>query len=102
MGELKKFKGKFIHKHEFEKDWLNSNYIPEVGEIVLYDPEVDIDGNTLDDAYIKEEGRDPYLPGGRIAPIHHTRQKLGDGIHTVNELKFSSGALDYGDGEGSI
>ena len=45
MGETKKIKAKVIHKHELEKDWLNSSYIPEVGEVVFYDPEVDANGN---------------------------------------------------------
>jgi hypothetical protein len=45
MGEqLKKMKAKVIHKYEYEKDWLISNYVPDVGEIVFYKPEITKDG----------------------------------------------------------
>lgn len=61
MGEEKRFKGKAIPKHETEADWLQSAYIPDQGEIVVYD-----------------------------ADATHTkaRQKIGDGINKVKDLSF--------------
>ena len=66
MGE-KRVKGKAIPKHETEADWLQSAYIPEQGEIVVYD-----------------------------ADATHTkaRQKIGDGIKTVKDLPFSGVDLE--------
>jgi hypothetical protein len=77
MGEGKRVRAKQVGKHELEKDWELSNYIPEVGEAVYYDPEIDEDGNP--DASKAVEGR---------APITHTRQKIGDGINRVADLPF--------------
>lgn len=65
MGETKekRLKAKVVHKHETAANWELSNYIPDVGEIVFYDPD-------------EEYG--------------YTRQKNGDGIHKVSELPFSA------------
>lgn len=69
MGEqMKKMKAKIIHKYETEADWELSNYVPDVGEIVFYD---------IDETY------------------NYVRQKNGDGIHTVKDLPFSTGASDF-------
>ena len=77
----KRIKGKALHKHELEAHWLKStSYVPEKGELVVYDAEVDKEGNVLE------------LPEGRETPYTYPRMKLGDGEHTVNELEFSGGA----------
>jgi hypothetical protein len=78
MGEeIKRLKGKISFKHETEADWAMSNYIPQNGELVLYDPDE------------KHEG---------------TRLKRGDGVTTVSALPFiiSEGLLKKGAGENSI
>ena len=65
MGQeltTKRVKGKIIFKHETEADWGQSNYIPEQGEKILYDP---------DESH------------------NYTRVKYGDGSHTVKDLPFS-------------
>ena len=83
MGEdFKKKKAKIIHKYEYEKDWLLSNYVPAVGEIVFYKPE------------ITETGEPDYtvLPEGRAEPITYTRQKNGDGVSNINVLPFANKA----------
>jgi hypothetical protein len=62
MGEerqTKKLRGKSIFKHELEVDWLKSSYKPDQGEMVVYDIEVDADGNILE------------LPEGRSEPYTH-------------------------------
>lgn len=61
----KKLKAKVINKHETEADWLLSQYVPDIGEVVFYDP---------DERY------------------SYTRQKNGDGIHRVSELPFATEA----------
>lgn len=57
----KQVRVKVVHKHEMAKGWENSQYIPDVGEIVFYDP----DDNCS-----------------------YTRQKNGDGKTRVHELPF--------------
>jgi hypothetical protein len=65
MGEeIKRLKGKISFKHETEADWAMSNYIPQNGELVLYDHDE------------KHEG---------------TRLKRGDGINYVKDLPFING-----------
>lgn len=65
MGEEKRLKGKAIPKHETEAAWLLSNYVPEQGEIVVYD---------VDEIHTK------------------ARQKIGDGISKVKDLLFTADA----------
>lgn len=83
MGEEKRVKAKVVHKNEYEKDWLISNYVPDVGEVVFYKPE------------ITETGEPDFtvLPEGRTEPITHTRQKNGDGINKVKNLPFDDDRL---------
>lgn len=72
MGEeLKKLKAKVIHKHETAANWELSSYIPDIGEVVFYDP---------DEEY------------------NYTRHKNGDGIRTVHELPFATINLVNGEG----
>lgn len=66
----KKLKAKVINKHETEADWLLSQYVPDIGEVVFYDP---------DERY------------------SYTRQKNGDGIHKVSELPFATEAQQQAD-----
>lgn len=70
-----------VQKHDIEANWIKAGksenpFIPLNGEIIIYSIEVDAEGNTLE------------LPEGRAYPITYTRQKIGDGIHNVNELPF--------------
>jgi hypothetical protein len=69
MGEVinKKLKAKVVHKHETAAGWEKSSYVPDVGEIVFYDP---------DETY------------------NYTRQKNGDGINTVTDLPFAVENVD--------
>lgn len=75
MGQkIKEVKGKIIFKHQTAAEWDLSNdgagaqYVPDVGERVLYDP----DETT------------PY-----------TREKFGDGEHIVKDLPFATGQADW-------
>ena len=75
----KVIKAKTINRHALEKDW-SEDYIPELGEIVFYDPEIDENGNP-----------DPSkLPDGEERePITYSRQKVGDGISKIKDLPLS-------------
>ena len=69
------------NKHDIEAEWLkNSDFIPMLAEIIVYDIEIDEEGNVLE------------LPAGRIEPYTHERLKIGDGVHQINDLPF------FGDG----
>ena len=68
MGEeIKQMKAKVVFKHETATNWAQSNYVPNQGEIVIYDGETD---------------GEPQ------------RFKLGDGEHKVKDLPFASIDLD--------
>jgi hypothetical protein len=67
----KMLKTKIVFKHELEVNWLKSSYVPLNGEQVIYDAEIDANGNTLE------------LPSGRSAPYSYPRVKIGDGVRTV-------------------
>ena len=56
-------KVRHVQKHDVEANWLKAtNFIPLVGEIVIYDP---------DDNY------------------DYPRIKIGDGVKTINALPFT-------------
>lgn len=63
MGQIKELKGKIIFKHETAADWEKSDYVPNFGEKVLYDPD---------------------------EMCSYTRTKYGDGEKTVKDLPFAS------------
>ncbi len=86
-------KGRQVQKHDIEANWIKAGnaekpFIPLKGEIIIYDGEIDNEGNVLE------------LPEGRNNAYKHTRQKIGDGIHNVNELPFVT--IGRGDSDGSI
>ena len=89
-------KSRIIHKHEIEAHWLlANNFIPKQGEIIIYDVEIDKDGNVL------------TLPDGRTTPYTYQRLKIGDGITTISELPFIAGDIpdinmENGSTEGAI
>lgn len=75
----KKIKGKVVLKHETEANWALSSYVPDNGEMVLYDED---------------------------ATHNYKRAKYGDGIKKVKDLPFALSASDLnfknGDGSGAI
>lgn len=77
----KNLRARIVNKHDIESNWLKSSFVPKQGEIIVYDIEVDSDGNTL------------TLPSGRTEPYAYERIKVGDGIHNVNDLPFVNDAL---------
>ena len=74
------------NKHDIEANWLkNSDFIPMLAEVIIYDREIDENGNTLE------------LPSGRTQPYVVERIKIGDGIHDVNDLPFFGEGLPQED-----
>ena len=54
---------RIVHTHDVEKNWEQASlFIPRLGELICYDP----DANYL-----------------------YPRFKIGDGVHTINELPFT-------------
>ena len=74
MEEAKIINGKVAHKHELEKNWLLSSYVPEAGEIVVYDAETSV----------------ADVPSDRAEFYNYPRYKVGNGVNSINELPFGS------------
>lgn len=81
---------RIINKHDLEAVWLSTpDFIPMQGELVIYDCEVDANGETL------------ALPDGRTTPYTYERFKIGDGKTYVNDLPFAC-SYDGSAGEGDV
>ena len=75
----KNVNARIIHKHDLEVNWLKAtNFIPKQGELIIYDIEIDANGNTLE------------LPTGRTEPYAYTRFKIGNGVANINYLPFTN------------
>lgn len=63
----KTLKTRIVHKHATEAEWGSSSLVPMQGELIIYD-----------------------------ADNNHTygRFKIGDGVHTVTELPFTTDATE--------
>jgi hypothetical protein len=68
MGQTRQLKGKIIFKHQTAGEWdlsndgAGANYTPDIGELIIYDP---------DETY------------------SHIRLKFGNGIDIVKDLPFA-------------
>ena len=81
MAEIK---SRIISKHDIEANWLQAvNFVPKKGEHIVYDIEIDEQGNTLP------------LPAGRTVPYDYERLKIGDGKTKVNDLPFIHNQPDW-------
>lgn len=80
---VKEIKSRIQHKHDLEVNWLQATgFIPLLGEMIIYDKEVDSNGDVL----LKDDK--PLLPEGRTEPYTYERIKFGDGVKNVNDLDF--------------
>lgn len=70
-------------KHSLEKDWKEhaKTFVPMLGEIIVYETEVDSDGTIK------------ALPEGRTKPYDYARIKIGDGQRFVGDLPFLNEAI---------
>ena len=84
-----RIKSHLIQKHDLEVNWNKAiSFVPHKGQLIIYDIEVDEDGNTLKDTEEKV-----LLPEGRVTPYTYERIKIGDGINIVSDLPFVDTAL---------
>jgi hypothetical protein len=89
-------KTRISHKHNLEVNWITATtFLPKAGELIIYDPEVDADGNTL--TMIVNGKAVPALPKGRTEPYTASRIKVGDGYHYINDLEFTGGLSETDD-----
>ena len=73
----KRIMGRVVQKHDIEANWIKAiNFVPLQSEIIVYDVEVDSDGNILE------------LPEGRTVPYTYERIKIGDGKNVITSLPF--------------
>jgi hypothetical protein len=73
---------RILHKHDIEVNWNKAKrFIPKQSELIIYDIEVDAEGNTLS------------LPSDRKTPYLYERFKIGDGITNVVDLPFAMTTL---------
>lgn len=80
-----RIKTRFVHKHDFEVNWLKAvAFVPMQGEPIVYDNEVDENGNVL----TLSDGVTTVLPEGRTTPYTYERLKIGDGKTLVSDLPF--------------
>jgi hypothetical protein len=85
---------RIVHKHDYEVNWLKAtNFVPMQGEIVVYDSEVDENGNIVQISD-GNGGKIAALPTGRTVPYTYERFKIGDGITLVSDLPFASESYD--------
>ena len=92
-------KSRIVHKHDIEANWQKaSGFYPKQGEIIVYDVEVDKDGNAI--MVPDGEGGQitAYEAVGRATPYTYERFKIGDGIHNINDddLPFAN-VIDLSD-----
>ena len=86
----KKLKTRIQLKHDLEVNWNKADsFIPMAGELIIYDIEVDADGNIVKDS----EGKN-LLPEGRTTPYDYARFKIGNGIDNPENLPFFTSGLD--------
>lgn len=79
----KNINSRIQNKHDLEANWIKAvNFIPKQGEIIVYDCEIDSNGNTL------------LLPDTRTSPYSYERLKIGDGINTATALPFIDETFD--------
>jgi hypothetical protein len=83
---IKKVQTRIQNKHDLEINWNKASFIPLAGELIIYEKEVDRQGNTL--TMLVDGLVVPALPEGRSTPYTYERFKVGDGIKQINDLPF--------------
>ena len=77
------------NKHDLEANWLQAkSFVPYQGELIIYDVEVDANGNNIK-CQINGVEKDACEHAGRTTPYTYERFKIGDGKKTVSDLPFS-------------
>jgi hypothetical protein len=96
---MKHVSTRIIHKHALEADWLKAtNFAPLQGELIIYDIEVDKNGNAIkipdgDGGEIEAytfAAQYPSRTAYKDQPYTYERFKIGDGKTNVNDLPFAA------------
>lgn len=89
----KRIRSRSIQKHDLEVNWNKAtSFVPYKGEFIIYDIEVDEDGNNITQIVDGVE-KTVYELVGRTTPYTYERIKLGDGKTKVSELPFIDNAV---------
>lgn len=91
--ETVKLNARLQNKHDLEANWNLATFIPFPGELIIYDTEVDADGNNIK-CTINGEEKDACAHAGRTVAYTYERFKIGDGIHTPADLPFSTESIE--------
>ena len=92
----KNIKTRIQNKHDFEINWLDATFIPYAGELIIYDKEVDVNGNVLT---TKRGGQTvSVIPStgthARSFAYTYERFKFGDGKTPINSLNFVNDSIE--------
>ena len=84
----KRIRSRSIQKHDLEVNWNKAtSFVPYKGEFIIYDIEVDENGNNITQIVDGVE-KTVYELVGRTTPYTYERIKLGDGKTKISELPF--------------
>ncbi|MBO5424037.1 MAG: hypothetical protein J6A25_00820 [Lachnospiraceae bacterium] len=84
----KRIRSRSIQKHDLEVNWNKAeNFVPYKGEFIIYDIEVDEEGNDITQI-VDGVKKTVYELVGRTTPYTYERIKLGDGKTKISELPF--------------
>ena len=85
----KRIKSRSIQKHDLEVNWNKAtSFVPYKGEFIIYDIEVDKEGNNITQLNENGEEKTVYELVGRTTPYTYERIKLGDGKTLISNLPF--------------
>lgn len=88
----KRIRSRSIQKHDLEVNWNKAtSFVPYKGEFIIYDIEVDEEGNDITQTVDGVE-KTVYELVGRTTPYTYERFKIGDGKTPVIDLPFTINA----------
>lgn len=89
----KRIRSRSIQKHDLEVNWNKAtSFVPYKGEFIIYDIEVDEEGNDITQIVDGVE-KTVYELVGRTTPYTYERIKLGDGKTKISKLPFIDAAV---------
>lgn len=87
MAIEKPMNSRVLLKNDIEANWMKAvNFIPKLGELIIYNAEVDNVTTLPQDPETKQTLRDYW--------INYPRIKIGDGTTNVNDLPFITDAME--------
>lgn len=86
---VKTVKTRVQNKHDLEVNWNNATFVPFAGELIVYDIEVDAEGNALT-KLVDGVQKTVHELVGRDSPYTYERFKIGDGVTQIQKLPFAT------------